>query len=84
MSPSWGFTKNASSRERKRERDRETERQRERQRQRDTETERETETDTETETDRERVNPWFFVTFIITSYTFPENFIDTSQVVQKI
>ena len=34
---------------------------------------------------RERVNPWFFVTFYsIISHIFPENFIESPQVVQKI
>ena len=34
---------------------------------------------------KERVKPWFFVTFtIILRHTFPENFIEFSQVVQKI
>ena len=34
---------------------------------------------------RERMHPWYFVTFdIITSYIFPENFIETHRVVQKI
>ena len=34
---------------------------------------------------KERVKPWFFVTFnIIISYIFPENFIETPQVVQNL
>ena len=34
---------------------------------------------------KERVKPWFIVTFnIIISHSFPENFIEIPQVVQKI
>ena len=34
---------------------------------------------------KDRVKPWFFVTFnIIISHIFPENFIEITQVVQKI
>ena len=34
---------------------------------------------------KERVKPWFSVTFnIIISHTFPENFIEIPQVVQRI
>ena len=34
---------------------------------------------------RERLNPWSFVTFIIiVSHIFPQNFVKTAQVVQKI
>ena len=34
---------------------------------------------------KERVKPWFFVTLnIILKHTFPKNFIEFSQVVQKI
>ena len=35
--------------------------------------------------ERERVKPWFLVTFnIILKYIFPENLIESAQVVQKI
>ena len=34
---------------------------------------------------KDRAKPWLFVTFnIITNHIFPENFIEFSQVVQKI
>ena len=34
---------------------------------------------------KERVKPWFFMTFnIIIRHTFPENFIEILQVVQKL
>ena len=37
------------------------------------------------ESSKERVKPWFFVTLIIIiSHIFPENFIEITQVVQKI
>ena len=38
-----------------------------------------------TASSRERVRPWFLVSFnIIISHIFPENFIEITQVVQKI
>ena len=51
--------------------------QRERETDRERQTERETDRERETERDRAGVN-------IIMSYVFPENFIETPQVVQKI
>ena len=71
----------------------EREREKERERQTDRQTERETERDREREErDRERERrereseAWFLVTFfnITISQIFPENVIETPQVVQKI
>ena len=52
---------------------------------REREKQRETETERDRDRDRERVKLWFSVAFnIIMSYVFPENFLETPQVVQKI
>ena len=69
--------------ERERERKRETDRQTDRLRERQRETEREKR---ETEREERESEAWFLVTFfnITISQIFPENVIETPQVVQKI